>query len=45
MEKIIKSDEEIISQIHFIRGRKVMLDSDQALLYGVKAIHLREQAA
>ena len=36
MEKIIKSDEEIISQIHFIRGRKVMLDSDLARIYGVE---------
>ena len=35
--------ESITSKIYFIRGHKVMLDSDLAELYKVKAIRLREQ--
>ena len=42
MEKVIKSDEEIISQIHFIRGRKVMLDSDLARIYKVETRALNQ---
>jgi len=33
---------EIISQIYFIRGRKVMLDSDLAILYGVETRKLNQ---
>ena len=33
----------ITSKIFFIRGRKVMLDSDLALLYGVETKRLNEQ--
>ncbi|HAM52204.1 MAG TPA: DNA-binding protein [Nitrospiraceae bacterium] len=33
----------IQQKIFFIRGHKVMLDKDLAILYGVKAIRLREQ--
>ncbi|MCX6243930.1 MAG: ORF6N domain-containing protein [Bacteroidetes bacterium] len=36
MEEAVQLYEEIISQIYFIRGRKVMLDSDLARIYGVK---------
>jgi hypothetical protein len=43
MDKTIKSDNEIISQIHFIRGRKVMLDSDLARIYGVTTRRMNEQ--
>jgi hypothetical protein len=32
-----------MSKIYLIRGEKVMLDRDLALLYGVKSIRLREQ--
>ena len=35
--------ETIQNKILLIRGKKVMLDKDLALLYGVKAIRLREQ--
>src|SRR5256885_15317413 len=37
------SDEMVISKIYFIRGKKVMIDRDLAVLYGVKTIRLREQ--
>jgi hypothetical protein len=43
MKQLIKSDEEIISQIHFIRGRKVMLDSDLARIYSVTTARLNQQ--
>jgi len=33
----------IEQKIYFIRGHKVMLDKDLAILYGVKPIRLREQ--
>jgi hypothetical protein len=33
----------IINKIYVLRGIKVMLDKDLALLYGIKAIRLREQ--
>jgi len=35
--------EKIENKIFHIRGKKVMLDKDLALLYGVKAIALRQQ--
>jgi hypothetical protein len=36
MEESVQLYEEIISQIYIIRGRKVMLDSNLARIYGVK---------
>jgi hypothetical protein len=36
MEESVQHYEEIISQIYFIRGRKVMFDSDLARIYGVE---------
>ena len=35
--------EVIERKIYLIRGQKVMLDKDLAVLYGVKPIRLREQ--
>ena len=43
MRKEIVISDEIISQIYFIRGRKVMLDSDLARIYGVTTSRLNEQ--
>lgn len=37
------SEEILINKIQIIRGQKVILDRDLALLYGVPAIRLREQ--
>jgi hypothetical protein len=37
------SDERILNQIHVIRGHKVMVDSDLAVLYGVETKRLKEQ--
>lgn len=37
------SEEIVINKIHFIRGQKVMLDSDLAELYGVETKRLKEQ--
>jgi hypothetical protein len=37
------TDEQLLGKLHFIRGQRVMLDRDLALLYGVKPIRLREQ--
>jgi hypothetical protein len=39
----IISDEIIERKIYFIRGKKVMLDKDLAVLYGVKTGRLNEQ--
>jgi hypothetical protein len=36
-------DEVVVSKIYVIRGEKVMLDRDLAVLFDVKAIRLREQ--
>ena len=36
MEEPVQLYDEIISQIYFIRGRKVMFDSDLARIYGVE---------
>jgi phage regulator Rha-like protein len=35
--------EVLINKIYFLRNEKVMIDRDLAVLYGVKAIRLREQ--
>jgi hypothetical protein len=35
--------ERVLQSIYLIRGQKVMLDRDLAVLYGVKAIALRQQ--
>jgi hypothetical protein len=43
MERVKEMNEEIISRIYFIRGRKVMLDSDLARLYGVTTARLNQQ--
>jgi hypothetical protein len=40
---IIIADEVVLSKIYFIRGQKVMLDSDLAELYQVKTKRLKEQ--
>jgi hypothetical protein len=42
MEKKVQLNEEIISQIYFIRGRKVMSDSDLARIYGVETRKLNQ---
>lgn len=36
------TDENILNQIYFIRGQKVMVDSDLAILYGVETRRLKE---
>jgi hypothetical protein len=38
----INQQENIVSQIHFIRGEKVILDSDLAVLYGVEVRVLKQ---
>ena len=43
MKTAIRQDEAIISRIYFIRGRKVMLDSDLAEIYGVTTARLNQQ--
>jgi phage regulator Rha-like protein len=40
---IAVKDEVVMNKIYYIRKQKVMLDRDLAVLYGVKAIRLREQ--
>jgi hypothetical protein len=42
MQRINIMNEEIISQIYIIRGRKVMLDSDLARIYGVETRKLNQ---
>ncbi|WP_118194271.1 ORF6N domain-containing protein [Albibacterium indicum] len=42
-KKVIIPDEIVISKIYYIRGQKVMLDSDLAELYGVETRRLNEQ--
>ena len=39
----IASLERIVSAIHIVRGQRVMLDSDLAVLYGVTTRHLNQQ--
>jgi hypothetical protein len=41
--KALIPEEVIDSKIYLIRGHKVMLDKDLAVIYGVKPIRLREQ--
>jgi phage regulator Rha-like protein len=41
--ELIVSEEALVSKIHYIRGYKVMLDKDLAVLYGVEPIKLRQQ--
>ncbi len=43
VKSLIIAEEVIINKIYYIRDQKVMLDRDLAVLYGVKAIRLREQ--
>ncbi|EHQ25502.1 ORF6N domain-containing protein [Mucilaginibacter paludis] len=43
MENALIPDETLMSKIYFIRGQKVMLDSDLAELYGVETRRLNEQ--
>ncbi len=45
MENKFVPDEIIMNKIYFIRGQKVMLDSDLAELYGVETRRLNEQVA
>lgn len=40
---VLISEQNIGSKIYLVRGHKVMLDRDLAVLYDVKAIRLREQ--
>jgi hypothetical protein len=40
---LVIPDEKIIRQIYYIRGQKVMLDSDLAELYQVETKRLKEQ--
>jgi hypothetical protein len=41
---LLSIPEEVIKdKIYFLRGQRVMLDKDLAVLYGVKSIRLREQ--
>ena len=42
-KELIIPDEIIINKIYFIRGQKVMLDSDLAELYGVETKQLKRQ--
>ncbi len=41
MSSSITKSENIVSQIHFIRGEKVILDADLAMLYGVEVKQLK----
>ncbi|HZY39740.1 MAG TPA: ORF6N domain-containing protein [Mucilaginibacter sp.] len=43
MDKSLIPDETILNKIYYIRGHKVMLDSDLAELYGVETRRLKEQ--
>lgn len=43
MKNQILPEEVITNKIYFIRGQKVMLDSDIAVLYGVETKRLKEQ--
>ncbi|MDQ3109997.1 MAG: ORF6N domain-containing protein [Bacteroidota bacterium] len=43
MKKLsILTDEAVIHQIHLVRGQKVMIDKDLAILYGVETKRLKE---
>jgi hypothetical protein len=43
MENPLALQEDIVGKIYFVRGKKVMLDKDLALLYGVTTKRLKEQ--
>src|SRR5688500_9997239 len=43
MNELLLHEEDIASHIYFIRGQKVMLDSDLAQIYGVETRRLNEQ--
>lgn len=43
MSELTKPSEEFLSQIHVIRGQRVMLDADLAAVYGVTTKRLNEQ--
>ena len=42
-EVTIITDEAVVNKIYFLRGKKIMLDEDLALLYNVEAKRLNEQ--
>ena len=42
-KKVLLSEQLIVSKIYVLRGMKVMLDADLALLYGVETKRLKEQ--
>jgi hypothetical protein len=42
-EDLILSDEVVLSKIYYVRGHKIMLDSDLADLYEVETKHLKRQ--
>lgn len=42
-ESIMIPDEVLISKMYLIRNKKVMIDSDLALLYGVETKRINEQ--
>lgn len=44
-KELLVADEIIMSKIYYVRGQKVMLDSDLAELYGVQTKRLNEQVA
>lgn len=43
LNKLLIPDEIITDKIYLIRDNKVMLDKDLAVLYGIKAVRMREQ--
>lgn len=43
MSKVVVEHNNIENQVYFVRGEKVMLDNDLAILYGVETKRLNEQ--
>ena len=44
MSKTINlTDDHVISKIYLVRGKKIMLDSDLAVMYGVETKNLKRQ--
>ena len=43
MSKVVVEHNNIENQVYFVRGEKVMLDNDLAVLYGVETKRLNEQ--
>ena len=41
--KLPLADEQIINRIHTIRGKKIMIDYDLAVLYGIENKQLKRQ--